>query len=237
MVTSPSPGIAIFLVSEIVEMGYDPSFFPLETSKQAHDLVRDLPWDVFVGVWPRLQDAASASVAIAKQAELSLHSVKIVDFGGEALLIANRRKTFAAEAEGNRLIAALDRMVAVQDGLETHRHQAVTPSSKQDVVSRAELRGLAHRLNNLLTVMVGCGEVLLHRSADDAPTRKYAECLLTAVARAESITEYLSEDCRLSDESSVVDIRSSLAGFRCLTKALAGERLQAQMRLSPKQSG
>ena len=236
MVASSSPGIAMFLVSEIVELGYDPSFFPLETSKRAHALVRDLPWDVFVGVWPRLQDAATASVVVAKQAGSGLHSIKIVDFGGEALLIAKRRKTSAAEAEADRLIAALDRIV-VQHGLETHPNPAVASSSKQDVVSRAELRGLAHRMNNLLTVMVGCGEVLLHRSAGDPPTRKYAECLLRAVARAESITDYLREDCGLSDESSIVEIHSSLAGFRCLTQALAGERLQAQTRLSPEQSG
>jgi hypothetical protein len=233
MVTSTSPGIALLLISEIVRLGFDPMYFPFKTKKQANTLVGNLPWDIFVGVWPHIQGAASASVAVAKQTNLGLQSIKIVDFGGEALLVAKRHNALASDAEAERLLAALDRLIA-QAGLDTAPRGTI--ASDRDVVSRAKLRGLAHDLNNLLTIMVGCGEVLLHRSADDPPTRKYAEWLLTALARVESIAEYLKEDCGLSDPSSVADISSSLAGFRCLMQMLAGHQLQTPTDPDPEQS-
>lgn len=80
--------------------------------------------------------------------------------------------------------------------------------------NQAEIRvaGIAHDLNNVLTVISGYAELLREDLSDNQPLRESSEKILSAVLRARSLTEkLLVSGGGGTDEKTIVNLNDIVA--------------------------
>ncbi len=130
-------------------------------------------------------------------------------------------------------IQGVGRDLTEQKELEEQFRQA----QKMESVGRLA-GGVAHDFNNVLTVITGYSELLLHRyGGEDGPLRRYLEEINQAGIRAAGLTRQLLAFSRQQVlEPKVVDLSALLVNLEKMLRHLIGEDIDLVTRLQPELS-
>ena len=94
--------------------------------------------------------------------------------------------------------------------------------------------GVAHDFNNMLTAIIGYGNMAVLRLPDDDPVQGYLRQILTAADRGATLTQSLLAFSRRQLISlEPVDLNAIILAFEPLLRRVAGESLRLDLRLSP----
>lgn len=103
--------------------------------------------------------------------------------------------------------------------------EQVRQSQKMEAIGRLA-GGLAHDLNNLLTVIQGYSEILASTGADD-PNRAHATQIMQAAERASALTQQLLAFSRRQVlQPKAVDLNSVVSSLETLLQRLIGEDIE-----------
>ncbi|SFM86103.1 hybrid sensor histidine kinase/response regulator [Thermodesulforhabdus norvegica] len=93
---------------------------------------------------------------------------------------------------------------------------------------------IAHDFNNMLNVILGYGEMILHGLGKSDPLREMAQKLVDAAKRSAGLTEKLMTFSRKRPvERQVIDINDLILGMEDMLRRLIGEQIELELNLSP----
>jgi nitrogen-specific signal transduction histidine kinase len=94
--------------------------------------------------------------------------------------------------------------------------------------------GIAHDFANVLTVILGSGEMLVETLPPGDSRREYASDILEAADRARALTaQLLAFSRRRAAEPIVLDLNDVVTGMRNLLERTSGEDIDLRLRLAP----
>ncbi|SHO52274.1 PAS domain-containing protein [Desulfopila aestuarii] len=94
--------------------------------------------------------------------------------------------------------------------------------------------GVAHDFNNMLSIILGYGNIILEKTKGDDPLHEYAQEIIDAGSRSASITRQLLAFARKQTiEPKVLDLNESLEGMLKMLRRLIGEDLELIWHPSP----
>ncbi len=137
-------------------------------------------------------------------------------------------------AAGCLLISGLIIWLILRDmGLRRQEEQRLQQAQKMEAVGQLT-GGIAHDFNNLLTAIIGGLDIVLKRSAADAPNRRYLEGALDAAVRGAKLTSRLlafSRSQRLALEA--VDVEAVIADMSELLAQSLGPGITVKVQVAP----
>jgi hypothetical protein len=120
--------------------------------------------------------------------------VKYKNYGRPTLVVATRRGNPTVNAQSDCLASSLDQILKGFHEQATARpldRPPATPPPQPALAERSipprSNQALANDLNNLLTVILGCGEVLADKMEGDESGTSYLKDLLAATVRAKQL--------------------------------------------------
>ena len=233
---SPSLDFILLLLSGILRFGCTPDHKKIERPGQLAEIAEDSSWDVVAGIWPDCHDAAAMAALLIGGPGGDLRLVKYKNYGGPTLVVATRRAYPALDAHSDRLAVTLDQILkefhekAKVHGSEPPPHAVPAQSPRPERVAVPQSnQALAHDLNNLLTVILCCGEVLADKIEGDESGASYLRDLLTATVRAERLA------ARFLDPGvpDVLDVAAVLAESRGMLRTMGGSKLAVTISMTP----
>jgi PAS domain S-box-containing protein len=122
-------------------------------------------------------------------------------------------------------------VTAIVDTTERHRDEAARASLQLQLQHAQRLEsvgrlagGVAHDFNNLLSVIVNCAELIEDSLEVDNPVRDEVEHILTASARATTLTrQLLAFGSRQALKPEVLDLRALIRGMERMLVRVVGE--------------
>ncbi len=115
----------------------------------------------------------------------------------------------------------------------THLKALFLQAQKMEAVGRLA-GGMAHDFNNLMNVVIGYSEMLLHKSAPDDPGRQGLENILDAGERAASLTRQLLAFSRKQTiEPKILDMNTVLADMERILRRVIGEDIDLVSKGAP----
>lgn len=113
-----------------------------------------------------------------------------------------------------------------QESLEQLHH-----AQKMDAIGRFA-GSLAHDFNNILTTIIGGGQLLLNKLPQESPLRQYVEIVLSSGQKAVQLTESLRTFSGKRDiELKPMDMNKSVSGAAKLLSQLTGEDIELRLDL------
>jgi two-component system cell cycle sensor histidine kinase/response regulator CckA len=92
--------------------------------------------------------------------------------------------------------------------------------------------GVAHDFNNILSVIIGYGELLTAQLAQDNPLQKYTEQIQHAAERATALTrQLLVFSCKHQVQATVLDLNRVISDMAKMLRRLVGENLSLKIDL------
>jgi PAS domain S-box-containing protein len=165
-----------------------------------------------------LDDAIGIPMAIGE----SHHGV-LLFFGGEIAEPDSRLFEFLTAI--SQQFGQLLRFRYAKQSLNDAR-QDLLQAKKMDTVGRL-VGGVVHDFNNLLTIILGYGEIVLEDCVSNASTRDLIDEILDAGKRAAGLTRQLLGFCRKeAAEPIVIDLNSHLAEMQKMIGRLIGEHIE-----------
>lgn len=122
----------------------------------------------------------------------------------------------------------------IQDLSERKRIEGqLRQAAKMEAVERLA-GGIAHEFNNLLTVINGYSETLLHRLVQEHPLRRYPEEIKRAGERAATLThQLLAFSQQQVLQPTILDINVVVVELQGLLQQLIGEQIALKVRVPP----
>jgi len=194
------------LVGKSAEILYPSQEEFLRVGRQKYSQLADMGTGVLETVWKK-KDGQLINIILSSTPIDSSDYSKGVIF--TALDITERKR---AEAEREKLQAQL------------------IQSQKMEVVGQLA-GGVAHDFNNILTAIIGFGHLLMMKSEEGDPRRRYAEEIVSSCEKAASITRRLLAFCRQDiSEKSRLDLNELIATLKKMLSRLIGEDLEFQFK-------
>jgi nitrogen-specific signal transduction histidine kinase len=120
--------------------------------------------------------------------------------------------------------------------MEESLHEAeenLQQAKKMDAVGRL-VGGVVHDFNNVLTVILGCGEIVLQESGQNAAARDLLGEVINAGKRAAGLTRQLLAFCRKETAQPVVlDLNATVSEMEKLLRRLIGDHIELETMLAP----
>ena len=111
--------------------------------------------------------------------------------------------------------------------------EALLQARKMEAIGRLA-GGVAHDFNNLLMIIVGRGELLLSRIAQNNPLRRDIERIHKTGLRAADLTQQLlAFSCRQMLEPKLLDLNGLIRGLEGMLRRLLGEQVKLATVLEP----
>jgi signal transduction histidine kinase/ActR/RegA family two-component response regulator len=151
------------------------------------------------------------------------------DAGGSSLFVET--KAFPLRDEAGRVVAAIELIHNVTD--KKHLEDQLRHSQKMEAVGLLA-GGISHDFNNILTAIIGYGNLLKMKIRADDPLHSYVEQILASSARAANLTQSLLAFSRkqvINPRS--IDLNDSIRRFEKLLHRLIGEDVALQTDLAP----
>lgn len=115
-----------------------------------------------------------------------------------------------------------------------HSEAQLRESQKMEAVSQLA-GGIAHDVNNLLTVILGCSEVIQRKAGEEADVRKWAREIQTASERAGVITQQLLAFGRQQViAAQPLDLNQILSDAAAMLSRVIPETIQIETQLAPR---
>jgi signal transduction histidine kinase len=233
---STTTDFIFLLFTEILRFGASPDYMRIDAPEQVAEAVREGAWDLIIGLWNGFEFAAAAAALVLRQSDSNLWSFTLMNYGRATMLVLTPKSDPATIRECERLVTDLDRLfrgfhaqAAASARLRSNPLVDLAVESGQFYLANMVV---AHELNDLLTVILGCGEVLLGKVAHSRSGTRYAEEILVAAKSAKALAANLMESGQ-PYTSLTADAGSVIAGCRGVLRSLAGENLALSIRISP----
>ncbi len=150
--------------------------------------------------------------------EENVNEEKFTDAHGETYTIITR-KTLYADEKGNPYIVGTITDITERVNLESQLRQA----QKMESVGRLA-GGVAHDFNNMLSVILGYGELALHQTSPDQPMHSALQEIIKAAQRSADITRQMLAFARKQTIAPKrLDINKTIGGMINMLKRLIGE--------------
>ncbi|HVP63396.1 MAG TPA: PAS domain S-box protein [candidate division Zixibacteria bacterium] len=131
------------------------------------------------------------------------------------------------------ILPSLHLLVMRDQTLRRELEEQLRQAQKMEAIGRLA-GGVAHDINNMLTVIHGYSELMLRSLPTEDPLRRHAGCILGAVDRCSMITQQLLAFSRRQIlQPQNVNLNKVVAEMSRLLQKLLGEDVQLCMRLSP----
>ena len=115
----------------------------------------------------------------------------------------------------------------------THLKALFLQAQKMEAVGRLA-GGMAHDFNNLMNVVIGYSEMLLHKSSSDNPGRQALESILDAGERAATLTRQLLAFSRKQIiEPRILDMNAVLTDMERMLRRIIGEDIELIPKSTP----
>jgi hypothetical protein len=228
----------LVLFSAILRYGGEPDYRRINVPEEFAAVVRERAGDVIVGLWPDLRFAALAATAVAREAHPGIRMFTFKTFGGVTMVVVVRNSSPEIGTECDRFTAALDRLLAEireqatlpgADGLPITRIMTAPQPAPEPYIQRREM--VAHDLSNLVTVILGCGEVLAEQLRGNNSGAMYVEDLMTAARRVARLIAELKASGEPHDPAPV-DAALVLAVARGRLQTMAADWLTITLQMS-----
>ena len=227
----------LLLYAAILRYGGEPNYRRIAAPEEFADVVRESTGAMVIGLWPDCEFAGLAASAVLRDTGTALQKVTLKNFGGVTMVAVVGRSSPALLSESERLTAALDRLLteireqanlSEAEALPIARVMTEEPPGYQPYVQSREL--VAQDLSNLVTVILGCGEVLAEKLQDHAG-RRYVDDLMHATRR---VARLLVEFKGAGQAHSPVPLDAALVlgAARGMLQTMAGDWLSIAIRMS-----
>jgi two-component system cell cycle sensor histidine kinase/response regulator CckA len=132
-----------------------------------------------------------------------------------------------------KILPGLHLLVMRDQTLRRELEEQLRQSQKMEAVGRLA-GGVAHDINNMLTVIHGFSELMLRSLPAQDPLRRHASNILSAVDRCSLITQQLLAFSRRQVlQPQAINLNKVVAEMSRLLQKLLGEDVQLCLRLSP----
>jgi PAS domain S-box-containing protein len=115
--------------------------------------------------------------------------------------------------------------------MEESLHEAeenLQQAKKMDAIGRL-VGGVVHDFNNVLTVILGCGEIVLQESGQNSAAKDLLGEVINAGKRASGLTRQLLSFCRKETAQPVVlDLNATVSEMEKMLRRLIGEHIELQ---------
>ena len=140
-------------------------------------------------------------------------------------------KAFPLRDESDRVVAAIEIITDVTD--RKHLEDQLRHSQKMEAVGLLA-GGISHDFNNILTAIIGYGNLLKMKIRAEDPLHSYIEQILASSARAANLTQSLLAFSRKQVINPCpMDLNDSIRRFERLLHRLIGEDVELQTDLAP----
>lgn len=120
--------------------------------------------------------------------------------------------------------------------MEESLHEAeqnLQQAKKMDAIGRL-VGGVVHDFNNVLTVILGCGEIVLQEGGANAASRDLLGEVINAGKRAAGLTRQLLAFCRKEAAQPVIlDLNATVGEMEKMLRRLIGEHIELETVLAP----
>jgi hypothetical protein len=229
----------LLLFAAILRYGGKPDYRRINAPEEFAEVVGQRVGDVIVGLWPDFQFAALAASLVARDATPWVARMfTFKTFGGATMLAVSPKCSPRTAEESDHFTGALERLFAeLRDQttvLDSTNHlpisRVMTACPPDSEPHRQTIERIAHDLSNLVTVILGCGEVLAKQLHNDVGSR-YVNDLMTAARRVARLLVEFKASSETRDPEAV-DAAMVLTTSRAALQEMAGDGLTISLQMS-----
>ena len=235
LIVSATADLALLMFDEAVHSGCIPDYMRIETPDGMKEALRSRPWDLLVGGWTEAWFAAHAAQVVLEES-IEIRSLSIVNYRSATLLFVIPWHSLDV-GQVSWLAASIDRLFrelsasAVGEAETTSIPSVSLGLWTSLAVRHSEAAEVASGLNNLLTVILGCAEVLVAKLANDRRGIQY----MTELTAAAKSAELLAADLMLLSRTASLarnDCETTIVIIRRILTAMAGPGLVTTIRIT-----
>jgi signal transduction histidine kinase len=241
LILEDSEADAALLLRELRKGGFTPLFERVESAAGMAAALDSGPWDVIVSDYSMPQFNAPTAYLLLRERGLDLPFIIVSGTVGEETAVAAMRlgvQDYLVKGKLARLVPAIERELressernARRKAEETLRKTEVQllHAQKLDAVGRLA-SGVAHDLNNILSVVLSYTGLLLSDLKSDDPMRADIDEIRKAGMRAADLTRQLLAFSRQQVlQPRVLDLNQVLAGMEKMIARLLGADVEVTM--------
>ena len=245
LLVEDSPTDAKLVVQALHKLGRAIEYERVETAEAMRAALEKGTWDLVLSDWSMPKFSAPAALELLKGTDLDLPFIIVSGTIGEDTAVEAMRTgahDYVLKDQLGRLTPAIERelrecmeRVARRNAENALRHsehalrqseEQLRQAQKMEAVGRLA-GGVAHDFNNVLSVILGYGEMILDDLKSPAPLRADIEEICKAAQRAAGLTRQLLMFSRQQVfEPKVVDLSEVLANMEKMLQRILGEDVE-----------
>jgi two-component system cell cycle sensor histidine kinase/response regulator CckA len=255
LMVEDSASDAKLVLQELGCMGRTIEHERVQTARTMRDALDRQAWDVVLSDWSMPSFSASAALDILKDKQLDVPFIIVSGTIGEETAVQAMRggaQDYVLKDKLQRLTPAIERELREHEERVAGREAAagrlraehalrlseeqLRQAQKMEAVGRLA-GGVAHDFNNVLSVILGYGELVLADLKATDPIRADVEEIRKAAARAAGLTRQLLLFSRQQIVASrVIDLHDTLANMNKMLRRILGEDVDLLL-LAPQSPG
>jgi two-component system cell cycle sensor histidine kinase/response regulator CckA len=245
LVVDDSETDAKLVVKALRRDGRSVYFERVETADAMRRALATSTWDVILCDWSMPAFSAHAALGVVKKLDLDLPFIIVSGTMGEETAVEAMRAgahDYVLKGRLSRLTPAVEREIREFQRREAHRQSERRLKQSEEALRESEghLRqaqkmeavgrlagGVAHDFNNVLSVILTYGDLMLSSLPPDDPNREDVEEIRRAGLRAAGLTRQLLMFSRQHVvEPKVVDVNDVIDGMQKMLSRLLGEDVE-----------
>lgn len=232
IILASSPDFILPVFAEILRLGATPDYRIISGPEEVVTVVRARSHDLAVALWQSYYPAAEAALVV-RESGPGLRFAAFFNYGRAVLLAIATAKEFSTVSASAHLVMQLDERLRSLPHELTLGERGTQSAALQRGPEFATVKpqiSAAHNFSELLTVILGSGEILLERLRYDESALRHLEQLLAAAKRAGLLITEMAASAVHTDDGEV-DVGYVLARSRGLFHKIAGAGLLLTLRI------
>ena len=220
--------------AELLRLGASPDYRIVAGPGEITAVVRARSHDLVLGLLPSYYLAAEAGGLVLRESGLVMRFAVFLNYGRGVLIAVALSSDLSISSECARLVMQLDerlRALAYEPAMIARGAPGLPSQSSSYLATDGPKQSAIHNFSELLTIIIGSGEVLLARLQHDESSLRHLQELLAAAKRAGILIAETRSGAGGPDETRV-EIGTMLARSRGLLHKIAGAGLSLTLRMN-----